>query len=267
MSDLAPAPAGVGHNLPKPMSALEVTAFLADTMRPMTSRRDELLAGVTRFLKAHPEIDNDEDQGKSGDFVKQLGAAIRIAHDVREEQKKPFLAGGRAVDAFFKAGIVDPLDVGMKQVQAVRERYALRVEAEERRKRQEAAAAAAAESARIQREIAEQERLQREAAARSRPVMTPPPTIEEAISAAEIAQQAEKAALAKSADLSRNRGEGGSVSSLREQWYAELEDITKVPLEYLMFNQAKADRAVQRPSGVREIPGVRIYMQRHLQTR
>lgn len=50
--------------------------------------------------------------------------------------------------------------------------------------------------------------------------------------------------------------ETGSAQ-VRYVWTGVLEDIKKVPREYLMFNQKAVDNAIQ--AGIREIPGVKIF--------
>ncbi len=50
---------------------------------------------------------------------------------------------------------------------------------------------------------------------------------------------------------------GFTTMSTRANWKWELEDLKKVPLEYLMIDSSKVGRVVK--AGTRNIPGVRIY--------
>ena len=129
--------------------------------------------------------------------------------------------------------------------------YALKLEEEERRKRVAAADAARREAERAQAALA---------------ASKPEASIETAIVHAQQAERTEKAAAAPSADLTRRRGDLGSVNSLREVWDVELEDLSKVPLEYLTFNEAAARKAVQGGK-IKTIPGVRVFTRKHVVTR
>lgn len=272
---------GIGGNHP-PFTALDVSRYLAEVEQPRLMRRDDLLGGVARFKVEHAVINDADTQGRAGDFAKQLQAAISQNRDAFTHHKKPFLEGGRAVDQFFKA-LNDPLERGLADVRAPMTAYALRLEEAERRRLQEEARNAREEAARLQRELAEQERLraedaakhQREVAERElagrKPPPSPPPlppavTIEETISAADEAERSAKAAAAKAADLTRNRGDLGSVSSLRELWDVEVIDITKVPPDFLLFDYARARRAITGGK-LREIPGCRVFVTKHIMTR
>ena len=251
-----------GNQPPSPMTPLEVTRFLADSEATLLSRRDELLAGVARFKKAHPVIEDDEMQGRAGDFGKQIQAAIKISKDSFALSKKPFIEGGRAVDQFFRA-ITEPLERGLQEVRAPMTAYAVKKEAVERAERERAAAAARAEADRVQRELAAQYAAEQETRAAA---AAPETTVEEAIVASQQADATAKAATAKAADLTRSRGDAGSVSSLREHWDVELVDLSKVPLEFLTFDLAKARRAVAGGK-LREIAGCRVFVTKHVHTR
>ena len=254
--------AGIGHNNPPLPTPVELARYLGETESDLLKRRDELLAGVARFEKAFPVISDDEEQGKASDFHKMIGQAIKKARDRFMPAKKPWLDGGRQVDAFFKS-ITDPLEAAQKAVARPMEAYALQQREIARKAREEAARIARDEADRKQRQYLEDQRQQAEAEAAARP---PAPTIEETIAAADAADRADKAANVKSADLTRTRGDLGGVSSLRDVWEVEVEDITKVPAEYLLFNQALARKAVSGGK-LQEIPGCRVFVKSHIQTR
>lgn len=75
-----------------------------------------------------------------------------------------------------------------------------------------------------------------EAARAAQDISTPPPTLP---------------------DATRTRSLSGALTALKDNWVAELVDITKVPTAYLQVNDAAVKAAIR--SGVRDIPGIRIW--------
>lgn len=272
--DGSPTLPGIGHNgPPAPLTPHEVRTYLADAKAPLITRKNALLEGVARFVAAHPKISDEETQSKAGDFVKQIQAHIKIIEDNRTPAKKPFLEGGRAVDAFFK-DISDPLTVGLNQVRAPMTVYAQEQETIRRAEAQRVAEAAAARAAATAEALAQQQREEaaREEARRQAEYVPPPPvdepppvTLDDAIAAAQEAEKLAKEAAVRPADLSRTRGDMGSVSSLRENVEVELINLDLVPREFLVFDAAKAKKAAQ--AGRTEIPGVKITRGTHIAIR
>jgi hypothetical protein len=243
---------GIGHNKPpQPLSAAEVASYLLDTQEDLLVRRNALKEAVVRFKAKHPTIEDDETQRAAGDFKKQIQACIGIAKERFTREKDPFLNGGRAVDAFFTA-IRVPLEAALAEINRPMTAYAVKIAAEEKARREEVARAAREASEAAQRAMAKPEAAV---------------TIEDAIGTAQHAERAEKAAAAPAADMSRRRGELGSVNSLREVWDVEVEDISKVPPEYMLFDHDKARAAVRRKDGLRAIPGCRVFSTQHVVTR
>ena len=255
MSQPAHAVAQIGDNLP-PDDADPLRDRLAETHAPLIARRDELLAAIER---APESIDDDETAGKMGDFSqKSIAACLKALEGTRVAEKEPYLSGGRSVDGFFHS-VAAPLEKGKKRIDARRKDYLDRKAAEERKARieaeriareeAEAAARAAAEAAA---KIKEEQDLDAAIAA------------EHAANKAKAdAEKAAKAAAAKPADLSRTRGEQGSVSSLKQIWlFADL-DRGALDLEALREHlPIKAlEQAVRSfvAAGGRELDGVRIY--------
>jgi len=62
---------------------------------------------------------------------------------------------------------------------------------------------------------------------------------------------------ARALELTRTRGVGGALTALKDNWVAELADITKVPAAYLQLNDSVVKAAIK--TGVRDIPGIRIW--------
>jgi hypothetical protein len=264
---------GIGGNSPPdPMDPVSIRLRLTESEAALTKRRDDLLAGVARFEVAFPAIDNDEDQARAGDFMKQIQQAIKVANDRFKPAKQPYLEGGRIVDTFFK-GIREPLEAGLDRVRRPMTVYAQ----EQERIRREVARRVAEEAAARARQIAEEAAAAQQAeadrleAARAGEYVPPPPvdvtpaTLDDAIEAANAAASAARAAEARPAEFSRTRGDMGAVSSLREIVTVELVDLAQVPLEFLAFNESAARKAAQ--AGRADIPGVRIVRTNHIQTR
>lgn len=242
-------PPGIGHNQPPDDIELLREKLDAQTL-DLQRRVDDLKTAEARL----PEITDDASAGDAADFVKMATAAIKDADAKRVDAKEPFLKAGRAVDGFFK-GLSDPLDSLRRRVE---QRITVYLRAKEARER--AAREAEAKRLRDEAEAREREarrleraRLDDEAARRRQ---------EAAASAAEAAAVEAKTEKAKPADLSRTRGDMGSVASLRRAWVGTITDVRKVDLEALRpyirpdALQKALNLAVQ--AGVREIAGCTI---------
>ena len=240
MSASVATPPAIGHNRPPtPLTSTEVQAHLADEYGHLATRRQELLEGVTRFQTLLP-ITTDEQQGKTADFVKQLRSHLRAYEDRRTEAKKPFLEGGRAVDAWFRTAT----GALLKATETVEDAMTAFAREQERKRR----AAAEAEA----RRVAEEARIQAE---RAEATMQPAHLDQAALTAAE-ADRAQTAAQARPAEFTRTRGDYGSVASLREFWEFDVIDLDQVPRQYLVLDPAAVRRAIA--AGARVIPGLTI---------
>lgn len=256
MLDTAERPATLGDNNPPPdLLVGDALRFELETNNAsLVKRRDELLAAEARI----PAIEDDDVAQRVTDFVKQVAAAAKAADTARVGAKEPYLEGGRTVDGFFKH-ISDPLLDLKKRVEGKLTKYLREKEAAERRRREEEARLAREEEDRLRREREEAERAVRDQQ-----------TLDNAIAAETAEQQAaadtvnaEKAAAAKPAELSRTRGEYGGLSSLRTEWtFADL-DREEIDLEALRHHLTvdgleKAVRSFVKAGG-RELRGVRIF--------
>lgn len=214
---------------------------LRDRYGDILDRASEL---IESSLRVPSTITDDETAGKVGDYIKQVMACNKNAEAARVKEKEPHLAAGRSVDAWFKK-ITDNLEATKKNVERRLTTYLREKEAKERAAREEAARLAAKQAA------------EAEAAMRSQT------DLEDAITAQADADKAKKEAEAKAADLSRNRGDMGSVSSLRTFWdFADM-DRDALDLEALRAHipQDALDKAVRSfvKAGGRQLRGVRIY--------
>jgi hypothetical protein len=226
---------------------------LAVDYQSLKDRATELLAGAGR---APTQIKDDDEQGKVGDLVKMLAAAIKRSEGARSNEKEPHLQAGREVDAFFKQ-ISDPLDMAKRGLES-RVGVYLRAKADaERKRREDEARARQAEADRL----AEQARI---AAEKNRPKVAEK-KLERAVQAETAATAAAESALAKPADMARTRGDMGSVSTLKQTWTFEIEDEGAIDLEALRPFLAKIDiekairSFVRVHKGAKALAGVRIF--------
>lgn len=240
---------GPGHN------AAPLDDLLTEETENLAARRDELLGSASRVPTT---IGSEDVSQKVADLIRLFSACRKAAETWRVARKEPSLAEGRLIDAHGKR-ITDPLDRGKSDLEKRLTAYQ-RIKAEEERRRREADARAAAEEA---------ERQRREAEAAAAAAKTEQ-DIDAAITAEEIARQAQgdavkaqKVAEVKPAELSRTRGDYGAVASLRTFWdFTEL-DRDAIDLEKLRPHLAvdaieKAVRSYIRAGG-RRLAGVRIF--------
>jgi len=186
-------------------------------------------------------IHDDFTCGHAADFAHALKQAANALDQKRTEIKKPVLHAQRMIDGEAKK-LSDRVASAVREVEA-------RVTTYLRMKEAEARAAAEAEARRLALEaearIAEANESNTEVA------------IEAAVETMDAASKADEMANARALELTRTRGVGGALTALKDNWVAELVDITKVPTAYLQLNDALVKAAIR--SGVRDIPGIRIW--------
>lgn len=244
----------LGHNSP-PSDIELLRDRLAEESAALIARRDQLLAGVKR---APQTVADEETCGKIADLVKLCTACFKNAEAARTASKEPHLESCRAVDGFFKQ-VTEPLDKARRALESRLTAYQrAKAEAERRRREEEAA-----------RQRAEAERLAREAEESAAALRTEQ-DLAEAVTAEALARQAEadaersrREAAAKAAELSRSRGEFGSVASLRT--FFDFRDLDRAALDLEALRPhlpldalEKAVRSFIR-SGGRELRGVEIF--------
>lgn len=210
MTDAATALAepGMGHNQPLPLRDQ-----LAEQHAPITERVDALAAGVDRT----PDITDEDLARKAGDFVKQLAAEAKAIEAKRVDVKQPYREAAEQVDAFFKP-LVDRLTQGADRVRAKLGVYLRQKEAAERQRREEQARREREEAARLAAEAEKANSNERMAAAAALETQ---------------AAQTQASAQVKPAELSRTRGDFGSVSGLKSQWTFRDLDRATINLEKL----------------------------------
>lgn len=216
-----PRDAKLGDNQP-PDLATALQQELEEDALALLTRKDQLLAGVARVPAT---VEDEETAMRVADLVRLIAATVKVGEDKRVARKEPFLAGGRAVDAFFKNRLIDPLARAKRQIEE-------RLTIYQRRKAEEARRAAEAEA---RRKTEEAERLRLEAAEREK-TFTTEADLDQAITTNELARQAEgdavqaqKVVEQKPAEFSRTRGDLGAVASLRTVW--DFKDLARADLD------------------------------------
>lgn len=239
---------------PAPLTPVEIQRYLDFQMEQLAARRTEIIATLGKMVEAYPTINDDDALGIVAENMRMAAALARTAEDRRKEQKAPFLAGERSVDAWFKR-FQEPLDTARKPVQVAMNAYGNRVEEQRRaqaveaqRVADEAAAKAAADAADLM--------------ARSTPAVQHElnQKFDHAAEAAKAAEQASEQANARPAELTRVVGSYGAIASMRSSWGWAVTDIARVPREYLMVNadaiKAVAKQRDKQGKPITVIPGI-----------
>lgn len=210
---------------------------------------DDLLA---EFEKAPAEITDDDEKSTVASLIKRMRDADKRVEGLREIEKTPYLRRGQGVDQFFgrlaerlfrrnkkdRPGAADTLQDRLTTYDTKK----LREEQERRRKEAEEAARIAREEAarlaKLQQE-AEEARLAAERARKPETTAAKAAVADlaeqeafaarlEATAAAEKAEAAYVETLAKPAELMRNRGADGTLTTMARENYAEIVDESQL---------------------------------------
>lgn len=227
-------PAPIGHNFP-PRDDEILQEKLAEKNEALLARHSELLAAVDRLPA---KCDDDEMAGKLGDMIKLLMHCEKTLETNRVGEKEPFLTLGRVVDGFFKK-YTSSLDTAKAKVNRVLTPYLKWKEDEARRVAREQQQAQIKEAQRLADEAAAQDAAKMKDAATQ--------TLNEAAAMEKQAAKTQETVEAKAADLTRTRGDMGSVSGLVTKWVADQIDYETIDLEALrpFLSRAEIDKAAQ----------------------
>lgn len=251
MADPALEQPSLGHNsgaldLSLALDADQLLRDLRADTAPLAARTDELVAAFDRFdARTKDGIADDEVLAKAGDFVRQLSAHITAVDSRRTVIKAPVLAAQRAIDGFFKSSLADPVDRAKVAVTRRIDDYMRRLRQEEEARAREEAARQRAEADRMARE-AEQRRST---------------TLMDAAIEAEAKADAAEAAPVTVAPVRSDFGT--TISTRHGPWKVRVTDITKVPAQYLVVNEAvliataRTNPAIA--AGEQPVPGVEFY--------
>lgn len=207
----------------------------------------QLRATVQELLTAAEDvvIMSRADLSQATDLVKAIKSRFRDAEDERKRLVKPFNDGVDAINARFKA-----MTVPLKDAEDGLKGKMLAFQQEEERRANEEAA----RQEKARKEAEEKRRAEAEAqAAESDRAPLPISLIERPVPP--ITPQHKPTTY----------GQTGAVSTVKKQWTFEVEDISKVPAEYLLIDQVKVNQAVR--AGARDIAGLRIFEKDILQVR
>lgn len=135
-----PTTAGIGDNRGPSLSDSPFDRLVA--------RKDDLFAGINRFVTENPAIDSQEMIDKVADFKSQISALAKDIDKQRKAEKQPHLDAGRAIDTKYSPleqivargleKIVGRLTEAMKAMNKKREDERLAALAEQKRLQDEA---------------------------------------------------------------------------------------------------------------------------------
>jgi hypothetical protein len=208
----------------------------------------------TEAMEIDLPIADDDQKGKVASLIKRIRDAATRANSFRESEKQPHFRRGQGVDMFF-FGLIDRLAKRDRKnrdgigdtLQTALTDYDNRKLMEEQARRRVAAEAAAREEARLRAEAIEKARIAEEARLAAERARKPETTAAKEVianTAEVLATEAEIDAtlashkaedlhvetLAKPADIMRNRGADGTLSTMKREGYAEVEDNTKLDM-------------------------------------
>jgi hypothetical protein len=252
----ATAVRGIGDN--RPPSTIEpgdtgiLQARLERQYPTLAERFIELEIGAA---EVPPTITTEEVAKRVTDWVgQQCKLHMAKAKELHDEEKKPFLEGGRVVDRFFLdrikhlGNVIGPIERRVQRYYDAKKAAQRLREDVERRRAAEDARKAEAEAMRLQAEV------QMKKAAGDRPA-----AIQLQIEAEEANARAATAQAIVEAPPApvQIRGEYGSTAFATARWTFEVEDPFAVPMGYLKVDDEAVQQAIAE--GVREIPGIRIF--------
>lgn len=91
----------------------ELAALLPERHADLLARRDALLAAMARVPDP---LDTPDAVERARKFAGLLKAARGAADTTRKDDKQPFIAAGKRVEAFFKS-VIAPLDEALRELQ------------------------------------------------------------------------------------------------------------------------------------------------------
>lgn len=264
-----------------------VTDYLNDEYKQFDKPFDDLL-DEARAIAALKVLPDKETRDKVPPLIKRIRDLAGKFNAFHTKEKEPYLRGGQAVDQKFygkidrllrrvrtnKPGAADVLNAMLTDY----DNAVLAAEQERRR----LAAVEAARIAKAAQDKADAERIAAEEAAAAAERARKPETKEEKLDVAQAAAQTSAAAnveatvataraeeahietLAKPADLMRERGDDGTMSTMAQEKYAEITDREKLDiaklapfLDYAALE--KALRAWARTTDYRQaMPGASV---------
>ena len=226
------------------MTAINPRAVIGDNAPPLAETYSDLVQRIADATEPLPfsAVETESQAIEISRIAKAAQKAAAEAKAARAAEKRPILDAGKTIDGFFGALETHVADF-VEQCRKLVDDYQKRKEAVER--------ARLAELARQEKERAEAEL----AAARTADQFSDAVTRLDETQAA-----ADRLVQARGADLARVTSGGLSVAHRRETWAWEIVDQAAIPREYLSPNKARIDAAVCHANGLRDVPGLRIFL-------
>jgi hypothetical protein len=234
---------GIGHNAPplaEILSPAIVDAQIETTVAPLRARAFELTESCKRFALTYPTIETPEADSKAAEVLAvcarfTTGKTGRV-DAARIALKAPLLEATRMIDGDRgKAGpfgrLIDDVNAAAQVISRASIAYKQKVESETRRKAQEEAT-----------RLAEQARMAEELAAKGSGMVT----MEDAATAYQAADDSQRVADSKAADLTRIHGSDVGTTSLRYRRVVTVIEPDKVPRMYCVPDLAAITRAAGR---------------------
>lgn len=242
-----------------------VVPLLRVHFKSFEDQRDELKAGVQRWIEAHtkdgaprPEVQNDTDCGDTLDFLTQLREfATKQVEPARKRIKAPLDKAAKAVQSYFVDGLAGAVKEASEPIENA---YSLFLIAKETRER---------DAKRKQAYDAQQEALRlADQARRARLPLQQDQLLEKAADAEFLAERMAKAAEAPAAVLTRVHGDMGSVGGLKTTWHWRAEALIELvqavaqgreSIDMLTTNDSHINAIVRPADGRRKIPGLVVF--------
>lgn len=219
------------------MGETEIASGTEVIVRVAPTEREAKLVdkiGVMVEQAERAEVKDIESAEKAADLAKWFRVLIKKIDEERTILVKPLNDHVKMINGRFKNSVVR-LEAGQATID--RKILAFKVEEEKR----------------LKAEAAERRRLEEEAAIKRAEELEAAGKGTEANAVIENAA----AAPAPVAKVGTMRGSYGAVATVRQVWTFEIDDISKVPADYLEVKSSAVNQAIR--DGVREIPGLRIY--------
>lgn len=224
-------------------------------MSAQLTKFDQLKADIQIYIAPIKDIvvNSQESQVLAMTAARELAFRVKRVEDLRKELKEPYLQAGKEIDAYAKsidALLTNPInEVKIKllawnrELEAIRQKEADRIRAEEQARQAEAdkKAREAMELAAYEKEIAGE-------AAGEVAALT-------VIAEYERIEAAAKANL--SAELSRVADI--RVKGVTLRWDFNIVDVAQIPLKYMLPNEVMIRKAIVESKGLMQIPGIEAY--------
>jgi len=192
------------------------------------------------------------DEASQNEAITMAGQAKKLATAIEKKRKEVIEAPGefvKTVNSFVKV-FRDSLDDIDRKLKAGIQSHMIKIQMEQR----EAQERARIEAAKIQHELdlraaelnAQREAEARKAAEKGEPAAPMEPEVTAPVVVAPVVPVQKVF-----------RSETGSSVHLRKDWVWDILDISLIPGKYLVVDKVSVNQAIK--SGIREIPGIRIY--------